>query len=954
MVDLGSVELRRLTDKCTVWISSGGSGFFVGPGLVMSCAHVVADSARAAVRESVAVEWQGLSFAGSIRAAAPERGSSGSWPYPDLCLIELGEVPPEQPWVVLGDFREIDDLEVYLAAFTSQHGARPRLEGRSARLGGPVYEEGGRVWEITGLAVVPGMAGGPVVDLRSGLVCAIAKATRDSRALMGGHVIPASAIRDAFPDVWWRNQAERSRRWSAAQQGLPDDSAAVDELLPEALGETLTSGNVLLVAGPEIPVARRAPGRTELLRLLIERTDDQSINEAGRQQVLASLAAGNLDPATRLLRSRRDGLESLVAEIYAVPSAVPAYDALAQIAFIGVINMSWDSSLLDAFRPRSPVVIRGSSEEVLTAAKSQEFAFTWFAGDPNSEQIAISPGEVRARFFANETLSRFLTGSVQSSSLLFVGVRASDVIDFFDTLTASGAGMSPAETTSQRRYAIGAIDDLWELNRTQLRDGYSVELIGYDPADVGALARIIQRLLDATRLYTAPGGIPTQPRPLGQMLNRVTLTNIGAFERLDLQLGKAWNLLLGINGCGKTTLLRAVALGLCGDHTLALEAGAGLLRTGCGQGLIELQVGSSLFRTELYRAPDTVRVRSSSLSPVEQGSWVVLGFPALRGMSLAAPSGISHPQAPKPRVEDLLPLLRNQVDARLDDIKQWIINVEARRRTGDERARQMLDRFFGVLSDLTPGIMLEFESVDNSSWEVWVRTDDGVVSIDQLSQGMNSIVAWVGTLLQRMYDIYTDSDDPAAEPAFVLIDELDAHLHPTWQRLLPSLTRNHFPRVQFLATSHSPLVAGSLRQGELFVAERAPRASSDGTEYLVATVTATDVDPEGLRADQVLTSPLFGLMTSRSPEFGNKVDRYTQLMTAASRTPEEDAEMQSLKSLIAASYRDGETAAERDAEASQEADLEEALADLEPSEQSVAALRKLADALGEAGGLDET
>jgi hypothetical protein len=228
-----------------------------------------------------------------------------------------------------------------------------------------------------------------------------------------------------------------------------------------------------------------------------------------------------------------------------------------------------------------------------------------------------------------------------------------------------------------------------------------------------------------------------------------------------------------------------------------------------------------------------------------------------------------------------------------------------------------------------------------------------VVSIDQLSQGMNSIIAWVGTLLQRMYDIYADSDEPTAESAFVLIDELDAHLHPAWQRLLPSLTRDHFPRVQFLATSHSPLLAGSLRRGELFVAERAPVAGSDGTEHLVATVAAADVDPEGLRADQVLTSPLFGLMTSRSPGFGNKVDRYSQLMTAASRSPEEEAEMQGLKSVISASYRDGETETERAAEAGQEPDLGETLAGIEPTDENVATLRGLADTLGAAGGLDE-
>ena len=777
------------------------------------------------------------------------------------------------------------------------------------------------------------------------------------------HALPSEVLLDFAANLLDAQALIQSRVAASQADAVPATANAtlsgrprsdtVGEPFPDALIETLEKGNVLLVAGPEIPAARHALGRTELLRLLVERTD-LSISDAARQQVLASLAVGNLDPVARLLHARNDGIESQVARIYAVSPPIPAYDALAQIPFTGVINMSWDSSLLGAFEPRSPVVIGGNSEQVLSAVKSQEFAFTWFAGDPDREPIAISRAEIRSRLAANETLSRFLTGRAQSSSLLFIGVHAPDIIDFFEALQASGTVTSPTMMTSQPCFAICATDELWELNRPQLHDDFGVDLIGYDPSDPDALPDIVQRLLNAYRPAVSGNGTTAQPLSPRQVLSRVTLTNIAAFEQLELELGEAWNVLLGINGCGKTTVLRAVALGLCGDHASAQEAGEGLLRTGCDKGLIELQVGSSRFRTELQRVTGTVRVRTSSLSPVEEGSWAVLGFPALRGTSLTAPSGISSPQAPEPRVEDLLPLLRNQADARLDDIKQWIVNVEARtHQQEDARARQLLDRFFAVLGDLIPGVMLEFDSVDQASWEVWVRTDDGVVSIDQLSQGMNSIIAWVGTLLQRMYDIYADSDEPAAESAFVLIDELDAHLHPAWQRLLPSLTREHFPRVQFLATSHSPLVAGSLRRGELFVAERTPVADSDGTEHLVATVTAADMDPEGLRADQVLTSPLFGLMTSRSPGFGTKVDRYGQLMTAASRTSEEEAEMQSLKSVISASYSDGETEAERDAEAGQEPDLEETLANIEPTEQNIAMLHRLADTLGTAGELDD-
>jgi hypothetical protein len=720
------------------------------------------------------------------------------------------------------------------------------------------------------------------------------------------------------------------------REPIPSDNR---EPFPNSLLEMLGRGNLVLIAGPELPIARGAPGRMSLLRSLVEQTDSSLVDADGRQQILASLAQGDLDLAARLLRSSHPGLVGQIAERYATPTVSPAYRLLAQLTFSSVISMSWDGQLLSAFADRYPVELNAGADAVMVAAKSQEFAFTWLAGDPSQGDIAISPRELRARLYNHDTLSRFLTGSVQSSSLLFVGVRARDVTDFFEALPA-------APHVAMKCFAICEMDELWEFNCEQLRE-INVEAIGYDPGEADALLDVIERLAGHGR----PAGAPARQftSAASPMLSKVTLINIGPFDELDLELGDSWNLLLGNNGCGKSTVLRAVALGLCGDHTLAAEAGQSLLRADCDSGLIELQVGASRFRTELQRAPGTVRVRTSSLTPLQQGNWAVLGFPALRGMSVSTQTGIAHPQSPEPRVEDLLPLLRDEVDHRLDDIKQWIINVAARANELDGvRSRHMLDRFFKVIGELTPGIKLEFDAVDQESWEVWVRTDDGVVPIDRLSQGMNSIIAWVGTLLQRMYDIYGDREDPASETAFVLIDELDSHLHPAWQRLLPGLTRKHFPRVQLLATSHSPLVASSLQPGELFVAAREPRTLPDGTERLVATVAAVTVDPQGLRADQVLTSPLFGLMTSRSPEFGQRIDRYSQLMTAESRTPDEEAEMAQLRETIADSYLDGETAAERQAEARTDADLADAIADAEQNEANAEAVRTLADLLGQA------
>lgn len=725
--------------------------------------------------------------------------------------------------------------------------------------------------------------------------------------------------------------------------GIPDMGSREERELRE-LGPVVNSGAAVLIAGAGLPEARGAASAADILRGIVQRSEGASSLPTSLTSLMIGIDQGQLTQVRSALRAGRVPVEEMVLDAYAAPDD-GFYAELARIPFSSVLTLAWDPQLLAAFAHRDPWVLHAGSSAVLDAAKAREFSFAWLAGDPSTEELAMGARDVRSRLYRDETLSRYLTSLLDVSPLLFLGSSASQVVEFFDTVLPFAPSSSSDAESAPLRFAVCPVDALWELSKAQLRDDYGVRLIGY-PADVPeSLPRVVRMLAEMS--HDVPPGASSPSARTQPAMTRVRLENIGAFEDLELQLNETWNLLLGNNGCGKSTVLRAVALGLCGDHPQAVQEGATLLRAGTTRGSIELEVGPTRFRTELARSGDSVRVRTTSLTPLQQGNWAVLGFPALRGLSVGAASGISHSQAPEPRVEDLLPLLRGEVDHRMDDIKQWIINVAARAKDVDnQRSAGLLSRFFEVVKALTPGGTLEFERVDPEAWDVWVRTDDGIVSVDQLSQGMSSIIAWVGNLLQRMYDIYPDSPDPAREFAFVLIDELDAHLHPMWQRLVPSLTREHFPNVQFLATSHSPLIASSLRHGELFVARRVLSGQPDGSERLVATIRQEDLDPKGLRADQILTSPLFGMMTSRSPEHTRDVDRYSALMRAGSRTPEEESEIADLQKQLADSYRDGETATERDQEvAPRREDLREMLGKLDPGQ-----IARVKDFVGGADG----
>ena len=68
--------------------------------------------------------------------------------------------------------------------------------------------------------------------------------------------------------------------------------------------------------------------------------------------------------------------------------------------------------------------------------------------------------------------------------------------------------------------------------------------------------------------------------------------------------------------------------------------------------------------------------------------------------------------------------------------------------------------------------------------------------------------------------VYGDKEDILKQHAIVIIDELDAHIHPSWQQKLASLLRENFPNVQFIVSAHSPLLIEGCRSGEVSVLRR--------------------------------------------------------------------------------------------------------------------------------------
>lgn len=656
-------------------------------------------------------------------------------------------------------------------------------------------------------------------------------------------------------------------RLERQQTSIPADSLSVPESedrvaaavssplpdVPDGLVEAIHRGECTLFWGGGLSAQAGYLTWREALSEMTERTAENSF----RAELQQSLNAGQYTLVLEVLVARlgRDAVMRELLRLWGAPRATtPAIDALAHLPFANVVTSVWDSLIDQVFAHRRPVIVTGVRSDSLEALLSREaFCIIRLWGTlTRPESVLFTPHEYRGAVAENPTYAKYLASLTLSQSHLFMGVSVETIEEY---LSATPRGVS-----TRTHYALVAENDAIDFSREVFRARYGVELLVFRPTPgwpelpqfVTNLAQAVAKCAPDTR----HDGVEDF------RLGSVKLENIGPFKTLSLDLDQSWNVLLGNNGSGKSTVLRAVALVLCGDDSRAFIEGSRLLRTGATNGAIELMVGRDIYRTELRRdTTGAVHVNAGTrVSPLKTGRWVALAFPPLRGIAIGNPKGPTVDGMSSPVVEDVLPILTGQTDARLSSLKQWLVNLDVRSATGDgvsseeaAKNRRLRDHFFEVFNAFVPGANVKFASVDRRSWQVNVTTNDIEVGIDQVSQGTSSMLGWVGALLQRMYEIHGAGKDIKSQAAVVLIDEIDAHLHPEWQQRIVGTLKEQFPHVQFIATTHSPLIVGELELAQVY------RVRWEG-EDVVADHPSQPI--KGMGVAGLLTSEMFGLTST--------------------------------------------------------------------------------------------
>jgi hypothetical protein len=377
-----------------------------------------------------------------------------------------------------------------------------------------------------------------------------------------------------------------------------------------------------------------------------------------------------------------------------------------------------------------------------------------------------------------------------------------------------------------------------------------------------------------------------------------------SFVRADGSI-RTWTALLGDNGVCKTTILQAIALASSGDKMARalVQDAADYVRQD------RPERGAEILATfETHEAPLRVQMivkeghhafrgndHASILDDVRDArapGFFVVGYGTSR--RLPRRGEVAIPQDPVvDRVEGLFDpshkmlgvdffealkerelgptyarTLRDALleqDANGDPLLPWLVNMELRGAYGVSRMEALLESR-RLIFDVGGAQPLKLPP-------------------HLLSQGYQSTFAWVADLLGHAFLDAGGEVDPKRLEGIVLLDEIDLHLHPTWQRRLVPILRSIFPLMQFVVTTHSPLVLTG------FEADEIVGLRLEGGEVVQRTYT----EQPGLQTGSELMEAFFAVPAAGRPELLAKEREALELSVKEDRSPEEEQRLAALE-----------------------------------------------------------
>ncbi len=408
-------------------------------------------------------------------------------------------------------------------------------------------------------------------------------------------------------------------------------------------------------------------------------------------------------------------------------------------------------------------------------------------------------------------------------------------------------------------------------------------------------------------------------------IRRVVFEDVRGFQTLDFPFERpdgtyaGWNVVTGDNGSGKTAFLKGIALALVGPETARILQPElnGWVRQSAKHGTIAVQLVAGpqdrFASGRRYDKPFWSEVQLSrtsegtvSLKPGQKylrgkkgptrgpwlewpDGWFCVGYGPFRRLYGHSPEA-QRIMSTRGKVSRFATLFRE--DATLAEGDLWLRDLRHRELEARPAAKETLNIVLQLLNHQFLQHGISVERVDSEG--MWLRQPDGVIlSLESMSDGFRAAIAMVVDIVRQLmevhgtqgFDLSNSSEPVVAHSGLVLIDEVDAHLHPSWQRNFGDWFKRVLPKMQFIVTSHSPLICQAASERGLF---HLPAPGSGQPPFQLS-----EADYEQVitgRPNEIYLSPAFGLAHTRSPRAVKAREEYARLQAkkrAVSLTSEE-------------------------------------------------------------------
>ncbi len=358
-----------------------------------------------------------------------------------------------------------------------------------------------------------------------------------------------------------------------------------------------------------------------------------------------------------------------------------------------------------------------------------------------------------------------------------------------------------------------------------------------------------------------------------------------------------WTIILGENGTGKTTLLKAISC----FHTKPKNIDDKIEQELNMFEFLDSLKDSRIELNKVYKGKIRTKGDVSNGFKWEVASNADFSEQHIKAIGLTPPIhfelnayGASRRMGQGSLTEtktfDPLATLRSD-KATLINAEAWLLETDFAIAKAKGETKNYLEKRYRLVKDtlkeLLPDVLgFRIKKITKTQTQaaIEVETHYGWVAMKELSYGYLTFIGWVVDLAARMFDRYPESKNPLGEPAIVLVDEIDLHLHPKWQRQIIEFLTKIFSETQFIVTAHSPLIVQAADNANLVLLKREGEGVTIYNNMEKEVIT-------GWRIDQVLASDLFGIESTRPPVYDKVIKRQKELLSKSKLTNKDEKEL---------------------------------------------------------------